>query len=208
MPDSRNAGTSASHVFCSACGTKNLAKHSFCSACGTRLVSPHNVPTLPMNVHQMQRASSPQYSEQFWRWFRQRHAALQIIGWLAFWWLLLPVLIWRTGWDTRLKLVLSAPFALCVIGALFGGPRDRRQMEQGLQQSVAVADTQPRGVPEVNALVQESAAPTARNKLSCQLHRRLFHRRLFHRPPRRSYRSLRQAQTATSAAIPAPRAAQ
>jgi hypothetical protein len=49
-----------------------------------------------------------------------------------------------------------------VIGALFGGPRDRRQMEQGLQQSVAVADTQPRGVPEVNALVQESAAPTAR----------------------------------------------
>lgn len=163
MPASRNAGQTSSHVFCSACGVKNTANHAFCSACGTRLVSPHTVPTMPMNVHrQMHTASSSQASEQIWRWFRNRHVAIQVIGWLVFWWLLLPVLIWRTAWNTKVKLALSAPFALFVLSAMINGPQDRQTADQGLQPAVAVADTQTRGASEAKASEKTSVAPPER----------------------------------------------
>lgn len=163
MPASPNAGQPTSHVFCSACGKKNAANHAFCSACGTRLVSPHNVPTLPINAHrQPPAASSPQYSDQLWRWFRQRHVALQVIGWLFFWWLLLPLLIWRTTWSPKLKLALSAPFALVVLSALINGPQDQQTGEQSLQPAVVVADMQTRGAVETSASEAASATATAR----------------------------------------------
>jgi hypothetical protein len=106
-------------------------------------------------------ASSPQYSEQIWRWFRERHAAIQVIGWLACWWLLLPLLIWRTALNTKLKLALTAPVAVVVLAAMINGLQDRQPAEQGLQPSIAVADTQTRSASEAKASEKTPVVPTA-----------------------------------------------
>lgn len=53
-------------------------------------------------------------ADQLWRQFRSWPLWAQIIGWIVGFWLLVPLLIWRTSWHPGVKAVVTAAFVLFV----------------------------------------------------------------------------------------------
>lgn len=129
-------------IYCTRCGVSNAASHLFCNACGARLqAGPALQPAVPRS-----------FADRIWTWIRRRSPITQTLLWFGCWWLLLPLLIWRTSWNTWLKAALTAPFALIIISAL---AQDPASPAQTTARQVALAPTQ-----IATALVQDSPVPT------------------------------------------------
>jgi hypothetical protein len=48
-------------------------------------------------------------------WFRARHAIIQVVVWILFWWLLTLLYIWQTHWTLGRKIALSLPIIIFVL---------------------------------------------------------------------------------------------
>ncbi len=56
-------------------------------------------------------------SERAWRWVRSQSGLVQVCLWLLLFWLLIPVLIWKSRLSSQQKIRLSAAFAVAIVVA-------------------------------------------------------------------------------------------
>lgn len=87
------------------------------------------------------------FADKTWHGFRRWPAWLQVIGWVFGFWLLVPLLLWRTSWPTPVKAGGTGLWALflIILIASSGDSNESRPTEQQARQAAPVV-TNPAGL--------------------------------------------------------------
>ena len=70
--------------------------------------------------------------DRIWFWFCGLPLWVQLVGWILGFWLLVPLLIWRTSWTLPWKAALTLPFALLLLAAVVRDPAPAPAPASGL----------------------------------------------------------------------------
>lgn len=151
--------------YCTSCGHLH-AGGKFCPECGTPQPSVStNMTAIPTTI----RKPTPPNPQRSVRPLKGENIYIQIFGWIFFWWLLIPIAIWRSSWSQNAKIVATGCFALF----LFSIPLNARFESQRLRvtptpnnDSAGVVPARSTPRPTRTPLATATAAPPTDTPLS------------------------------------------